>query len=126
MKKLDQDFRDHFKESENYYTTKTADEEKLKSFLEQSIQSKETLFEHLTQQSKESFDCPKDLAIAEVIIGSLDEKGYLLSSLNEIGLLNTFNVSDLERILKVIQTFEPFGVGARDLRECLLLQLSFP
>jgi RNA polymerase sigma-54 factor len=124
MKKLDEDFRDHFSESENFYTKRSADEEKLKSFLEQSIQSQETLFEHLMAQAKESFETPAELAAAEVIIGSLDENGYLKTPLKEISLLNNFNEEELYLILSDIQTFEPFGVGARDLRECLLIQLK--
>ncbi len=124
MRKLDQDFRDHFGESENYYTKRTVDEEKLKSFLEQSVKSQETLFEHLVSQSKEVFENPLDLEMAEVVIGSLDEKGFLGTSLKEIADLNGFDEAGLERVLAEIQTFDPYGVGARDLRECFLIQLK--
>lgn len=123
MKRLDDDFRDHFSESENYYTKRSAEEEKLKSFQEQSIQCQETLFEHLMAQARETFDNKEDLAIAEIIIGSFDESGFLKSSLLEITSFHSFSISSSEEILEQIQTFEPFGVGARDLRECLLIQM---
>jgi len=123
MKRLDEDFRDHFSESENYYTKRSSEEEKLKSFMEQSIQSQETLFEHLMSQVKETFETDDERAMAEAIIGSFNESGFLQSSLEEIALLNNFSESSLEEILEQIQTFDPFGVGARDLRECLLIQL---
>lgn len=123
MRKLDEDFRDHFSESENYYIKRSVDEEKLKSFLEQSVPSQETLFEYLMKQSKEVFEFPQELGMAEILIGSLDEKGYLSSSLIEISDLHGFDVENLAQVLSQIQTFEPLGVGARNLRECFLIQL---
>src|SRR5690606_19147117 len=80
MKRLDEDFRDHFGESENYYTKRTSDEEKLKSFQEQSIQSQETLYEHLMNQAKETLESPEEYAMAEAIIGNFDESGFLKPS----------------------------------------------
>ncbi len=71
-----------------------------------------------------------DLMIAKFIIGSLDNDGYLRRDLSSITddiafRLNIETTDDeCERILKVIQEFEPVGIGARNLRECLLLQLS--
>jgi len=68
--------------------------------------------------------------IAEYIIGNIDENGYLERSLSAISddLLFQVNIDadidQLEHILEVIQDFEPAGVGARDLQECLLLQLK--
>lgn len=68
-------------------------------------------------------------AIAAFIIGSLDEDGYLRRDLESLvddmafrAAIET-DAAEVERMLKVIQEFEPAGVGARDLRECLLLQL---
>lgn len=68
--------------------------------------------------------------IASFLIGSLDEKGYLTSNIpklvDDLAFRMNLDVSDDEvyEMLKLIQTFEPSGVGARDLRECLLLQLD--
>ena len=71
-----------------------------------------------------------DLQIAEYIIGSLDEDGYLRRDIesisNDFAILFNLYVSqeDVERVLKVIQTFDPSGVGARDLQEALLIQIN--
>lgn len=71
-----------------------------------------------------------DKKIAEYIIGNIDENGYLERTLDSIAddLLFQVNINvttpELERILSVIQDFEPTGVGARNLQECLLLQLE--
>ncbi len=69
-------------------------------------------------------------SIAKFIIGSLDDDGYLrrdLESLSDDIVFRTgieTNESELEKILKKIQEFEPVGIGARDLRECLILQID--
>ena len=69
-------------------------------------------------------------AIAVFVIGSLDDDGYLRRDLESLSydILLRLNIetdeAELERILKIIQEFEPAGVGARDLQECLLLQLD--
>jgi len=123
MKRLDEDFKDHFSESENYYTKRTAEEEKLKSFLEQSIPAKETLSEHLMKQSREIFQTEEEMLMAEVIIGNFDRKGYLATDLNEIAGMNGYPIRSLKRVLRQIQTFDPFGVGGSNLRECLLIHL---
>ena len=57
------------------------------------------------------------------IIGNLNEDGYLTASLEELASTGGHAPEDVERALKLIQEFDPLGVAARDLRECLLLQL---
>ena len=73
---------------------------------------------------------PHEHEVASFIIGSLDDDGYLRRDLETLVDDLAFragietDVEEVERMLKVIQDFEPTGVGARDLRECLLLQLE--
>ena len=62
-------------------------------------------------------------AIGEAIIWNLDDSGYLRAGLEEIAAAAGASVADVERTLTLVQGFEPTGVGARDPRECLLLQL---
>jgi RNA polymerase sigma-54 factor len=62
--------------------------------------------------------------IAESIIGNLDENGYLTASQEELLQEGKYTQDDLEDAVAVVQDFDPIGVGARDLRECLLLQLK--
>jgi RNA polymerase sigma-54 factor len=65
-----------------------------------------------------------DKALGELIIGNIDENGYLTLPLEELGQTSEVPLQNLERVLKIIQTFHPVGVGARNLSECLLLQLT--
>lgn len=124
MRRLDEDFRDHFSESGNMTVKRTSDQDKLQTFLESSICSEETLFEHLMQQAKEAFDDEKQRAIAEMIVGNLDESGFFNSSIQEIAILQNCSVNEVESVLKVVQTFDPCGVGAANLKESLLIQLQ--
>jgi RNA polymerase sigma-54 factor len=62
--------------------------------------------------------------IVENIIGNLDENGYLTASTEELAQEGKYSQDDLDDALAVVQDFDPIGVGARDLRECLLLQLK--
>jgi RNA polymerase sigma-54 factor len=72
----------------------------------------------------------RQLVIAEYVIGNIDEDGYLRREVDEIvddiAFMQNMEISpdEVEEVIKVIQDFDPAGVGARDLRECLLLQLE--
>jgi RNA polymerase sigma-54 factor len=83
------------------------------------------LWDHLLAQLYQS-DGHKDgdMRIGEEIIGNIDEDGYLTCSVEEIASTIDATVVDVERVLERIQHFDPAGVGARDLRECLLLQVE--
>lgn len=61
---------------------------------------------------------------AESIIGNLDEDGYITATLEEIAAAGEHKKEDVEAALKAVQSLDPAGVGVRDLRECLLLQLE--
>ncbi len=63
--------------------------------------------------------------IGEYIIGNLDDRGYLGCSIEDIAADLDVEVEEAERILRMIQSLEPPGVGARDLRESLMIQLAF-
>ena len=65
-----------------------------------------------------------DVETAEFIIGNIDDRGYLACATAEIAEALHVPVEDVDRVLAVIQTFEPPGIGARDLAECLLIQLE--
>ena len=62
--------------------------------------------------------------IGEFIIGNIDEDGFLISAVEDIADILGVDVEEVERVLAVVHTFEPSGVGARNLRECLLIQLK--
>jgi len=67
----------------------------------------------------------EDHRAADTIVNAIDERGFLTSDIKEIGEICERSTEDVERILRVIQELAPPGVGARDLRESLLLQIAF-
>ncbi len=124
LRRLDEDFRDHFSEAGNVAVRPRSEQDKLQTFLESSIESKETLFEHLMCQAREAFDNYNQLDIAEAVIGNIDSTGFFNTSLDELAVLKKCTVADIENVLKVVQTFDPIGIGARSLKESLLIQLK--
>jgi RNA polymerase sigma-54 factor len=66
----------------------------------------------------------EDREVAEYIIGNLDDRGYVGCPLEELAADLDLDLEEVEKVLRVIQTFDPPGVGARDLRECLMIQLA--
>lgn len=66
-----------------------------------------------------------DLPIAQYLVGNLNDNGYLPLSGEEVAHQLGVAVEDVERILGILQTLEPVGIGARDLRECLRIQLAY-
>ena len=83
----------------------------------------ESLEEHLLWQLRMSAASEDVYAIGEVIIGNIDDDGYLTATLDEIAETLECDVAEVERVLARIQAFEPTGVGSRDLKECLQIQL---
>ena len=67
---------------------------------------------------------PHRYNIAAYLIGNLDHKGYLKGDLDELGFAIGASTQEMERALQTVQSLEPTGIGSRDLRECLLLQLA--
>jgi len=63
-------------------------------------------------------------AIGDAIIGNLDDDGYLVASVDEISTMGGWSVEEVEKALRIVQQFDPVGVAARDLQECLGLQLQ--
>ncbi|MFA6916033.1 MAG: RNA polymerase factor sigma-54 [Parachlamydiales bacterium] len=120
---LEDEFGDHWEQSGQAYGKTKEDSDKLQNYLESSIISEESLYEHLLKQSHETFTKLNDLAAAEAIIGNIDSSGYLKTPLEEIAILCNTTTEHLEKILLTIQTFDPPGVGARSLQEALLIEL---
>ncbi|MEC4890135.1 MAG: RNA polymerase factor sigma-54 [Nitrospira sp.] len=91
---------------------------------EQTVAKATSLEEHLLWQLSLSGLSEREKAIGRLIIGNLDDDGYLRITLAEVVNGTEFSVAEAESVLRDIQTFDPTGVGARDLPECLLLQLG--
>jgi RNA polymerase sigma-54 factor len=91
---------------------------------EKFLSSSTGLADHLTWQLSVTISSDTVKELAESIIGNLDENGYLTASTEELMQEGKYTQDDLDDALAVVQDFDPIGVGARDLRECLLLQLK--
>src|SRR5579863_8828216 len=88
------------------------------------LSSAQNLADHLTWQLSVSICTETVRKIAAGIIGNLDENGYLTATLDELAQSGNYSMEDVEEALAMVQEFDPPGVGARDLQECLTLQLK--
>jgi RNA polymerase sigma-54 factor len=122
LAKLDEEWRDYMAQSTSY-SSRTPEEEERRQFFFDSLVREETLQQHLLEQISSNDVAEGDRKIAELLIGNIDERGFLQTPLSEIALTSGVDLEEVERILEVVQTFHPVGVGARDLRDCLLIQL---
>ncbi|MFT4097336.1 MAG: RNA polymerase factor sigma-54 [Rhodoblastus sp.] len=91
--------------------------------LEAYVAAKPTLAEHLAEQLNVACFDPTDQLIGRALIDSLDEAGYFRDDMDETAERLGASPERVERVLRTIQTFDPSGVGARDLAECLAIQL---
>jgi RNA polymerase sigma-54 factor len=92
--------------------------------LEHRVTANISLADHLREQVGLTFDTPAERLIAEEIVGSLDPDGYLRRDLGDIADMLGTEETCIEAVLKKVQTFDPIGVAARNLAECLRLQLD--
>ena len=90
-----------------------------------SITKSESLSSHLMTQLRFAFpEGDPRFRIGERILGDIDDRGYFTGSIEELAQELEVPLEDVERVLYRIQRFEPTGVGARDVAECLLLQIN--
>src|SRR2546425_351986 len=93
-------------------------------FLEKIPVTRTTLAESLLEQLHYLDLPPLLMKLAEFLVGSLDDSGWLATPLEDVAQATGQPLEDCEKVLRVIQALEPVGVGARNLRECLLIQLE--
>ncbi len=124
MGELAPEIHDHFAESGNTLLQQNSDQKKLLAFLESSIPTYTSLFNDLIRQVKELIENPLELEIAEHLIGNLDEHGFFTSELEEVAALTGYDIEQLRKVLQVIQTLQPNGIGARNIPESMLIQLT--
>lgn len=122
LAKLDDEWRDYFnQQSGGSGFSKEAAEKR--QFLFDSLTQPESLQQHLMNQLTLATQNEADRQIGELLIGSINDEGFLTSTVEELAETTGFSVDQLRGMLAMIQEFDPIGVGARDLRECLLMQL---
>jgi RNA polymerase sigma-54 factor len=103
-------------------------DDNVNDFLENQSIEGDTLAEHLLWQLRNMSTSDTDFAIGVAIIDAINDDGYLTETIEDIhaGLANELDIEldEAEAVLHLIQRFDPIGVAARDLKECLLLQLE--
>lgn len=92
--------------------------------VERSPQKRGGLQSHLLEQLSLSSLGPEEKECGGLIIGNLDQNGYLTVTVEELASMSGLELQCVESVVKEIQKFDPTGVAARDLKECLLLQVS--
>lgn len=120
---MDQEWRDHFAQT-SIPVRATPEDEERRQFMFDSLVAETSLQEILLEQVRESSLPQSDWPIAEALIGNIDDYGYLKATIEELAPALAVPPERVLEVLKVIQTFDPPGVGARDLRECLMLQME--
>ena len=91
--------------------------------IENTLSTTSSLSDHLLWQLSLQSDDPTLRDIGEAIIGNLNDDGYLVASLDELAGMGPWPVETVEHALRLLQGFDPVGVAARDLQECMVLQL---
>ena len=105
---------------DGYYAPRDQNEEQL----EPVSVSATTLQDYLLSQLRIACTSPQDLAIGEYIIGDLNDDGYLDEPASAIAAALGTTEDVVLKLLTLVQTLDPPGIGARDIRECLLIQLA--
>lgn len=124
LAQMDQDWKDQYGQV-NAPLRQREEEDEKRQYMFDSLTSDGSLQENLISQVRLS-DLPEELwPVAEMIIGNIDDRGYLQASQDELAFATNITVDRIAEVLRIIQnTFYPPGVGARNLRECLMLQLE--
>jgi len=101
-----------------------SDQDGKRGFIENTAAEAESMTSSLMRQLSLSTDDPTDYKIGEWIISEIDDRGYFSSSIEERAEKLGIEPEEIIRVLEIIQTFSPTGIGARNLSECLLIQLD--
>jgi RNA polymerase sigma-54 factor len=120
---LDQEWRDQFSQA-NVSVRRSPEEEEKRQFMFDSLTVGTSLAETLMEQVRDADFTDEQRQMAELIIGNIDDYGYLKTTVPELCTSTSLPEQKVSEVLKIIQTFDPPGVGAGDLRECLMLQLE--
>jgi len=110
--------------TENFKHNNTSNLEDKYQYLMDSLTESISLQDYLVQQLDMVKLSPQERKVSELIIGSIDDDGYLQLDTEEISESPNFPTEMFEKIITTIQSFDPAGICSRDLKECLMLQLE--
>src|SRR5690625_2425620 len=123
LNQLDDDWRDLHAQTRNTYEY-SSDALKRRQHFFDSLVSETSLQEHLMRQASLADCTPEQRTALEYLIGNLDNRGFLASSLDEIRMFSELPRETFEEAWEILKTFDPPGIGASDLKDCLLQQLK--
>ncbi len=121
-----EDYENRWDTENNYESFKkgnSLDHNDVGSVIEQTLSNKVSLKSIIQSQADLQFQSKEDKRISEILTDYIDENGWITENLVNISEFSGFKISEIERILKIMQTFEPDGIFARNLKECLKIQL---
>lgn len=123
ISRLDDEWRDYMSQS-GAYEGRSAEAQERREFLFSSLHTPKSLQQHLVDQLTLSDLSEEDREVASAIVGNLNEAGLLDVTVPELAGMTNVWPEQVEKVLREVQSLDPVGVAARDLRECLLIQLE--
>jgi RNA polymerase sigma-54 factor len=123
LNKLDEDWRDYMSQAGGSQSYTSEDAEKRQHFFD-SLVSETSLQEHLMGQADLADLSPEIHEAMRYLIGSIDDRGFLTQSPNDIALQTGLPLDAVQQASKILKGFEPAGIGCQTLEECLLQQLA--
>jgi RNA polymerase sigma-54 factor len=123
LEKIGQDWKDHMSDTGGVRQTTSEEDERRQHFFD-SLTSETSLQEHLMSQAELADSSPNARAALQYLVGSLDDRGYLTSSLSDLALQSGLPLEAMQEAAKLLKSFEPAGIGAENLADCLLTQLA--
>lgn len=123
LERIGQDWRDHMSDTGGVRQTTSEEDERRQHFYD-SLTTETSLQQHLMQQAELAEAGPKTVEALRYLIGSLDDRGYLTSTLSDLALLTSLPLETVQEASRLLKTFEPPGIGAENLSDCLLIQLN--
>lgn len=121
--KLDEDWRDHMASVGGTQPHTTEDAERRQHFFD-SLVSETSLQEHLIQQAEMADLSPEGMLAMKHLVGALDDRGFLTQTPPDVALQTGLPLAAVQEALKVLTAFDPPGIGATDLADCLRAQLA--
>jgi len=123
LSQMDDEWREYFRQTQAARPY-TADDAAKREFLMNSLTRPESLQEHLLYQLHLSGLSEHDQKVGEMVVGSVNDDGFLTASPEDIAAGGGYTLEEIDHVLTAIRDFDPIGVAARDLADCLLLQLG--
>lgn len=112
-----------FLEYDSNYSKSSSND--INSIIENTVENnKESLFSHLKSQIDITFDDKKEIELAEQICSFINNDGYLTIESEEISNILNADIKKIDKIISIIKTFDPYGVAAKNINECLSIQLK--